>query len=101
VFDFSTANFPTALHGIVLAKVGQSSGSGAGKVTFNPFSITRKFDKSRRGPATSFELLPGRPSRSATPAQSNDIMPANSAAKLAKERFSIRFTRDAAKASEL
>jgi type VI protein secretion system component Hcp len=24
----------------------QSSGSGAGKVTFNPFSITRKIDKS-------------------------------------------------------
>jgi type VI protein secretion system component Hcp len=24
----------------------QSSGSGAGKVTFNPFSITRKVDKS-------------------------------------------------------
>jgi hypothetical protein len=33
-----------------LAKVGggigsQSSGAGAGKVTFNPFSITRKIDK--------------------------------------------------------
>ena len=24
----------------------QSSGAGAGKVTFNPFSITRKIDKS-------------------------------------------------------
>ena len=27
----------------------QSSGAGAGKVTFNPFSITRKVDKSSPG----------------------------------------------------
>jgi hypothetical protein len=43
----------------------------------------------------------GQPAGRAHPAQSNDIMPANSAADFATERFSIRFTRDAAKASQL
>ena len=33
--------------------------------------------------------------------QSNDIMPANSATNFAKDGFSIRFTRDAAKALQL